>query len=263
MNRKAIVQLGDLLCIRHGVRYIYLRVMARYASLESRLTQALALTRRPVAVSSCQRPPAGVAKFFGAVPSGCSFWRLAADGQSFYTEPGDHYNCAIGCYTHNIPLPPEREAELGATIGFMTLIGYIRSEDVPMIARLAASPSYMAYAPLGDATFAPEVVILVGRPGKLMLLQEAAARAGVQTQPSLFARPTCMAIPAALSGGTTASSGCVGNRVYTDLADDELYIMVPGADLEKIAAELDTILDANAKLNDYHRQRKAELLSVK
>ena len=32
---------------------------------------------------------------------------------------------------------------------------------------------------------------------------------------------------------------------------------------EKIAAELDTILDANAKLTDYHRGRKAELLSVK
>jgi len=55
----------------------------------------------------------------------------------------------------------------------------------------------------------------------------------------------------------------VGNRVYTDLADDELYIMVPGGDLEKIAAELDTIVQANAKLNDYHRQRKAELLSTR
>jgi uncharacterized protein (DUF169 family) len=121
----------------------------------------------------------------------------------------------------------------------------------------------MAYAPLADASFTPEVVILVGKPGKLMLLQEAAARAGVKTQPALLARPTCMAIPAALAGGATASSGCVGNRVYTDLAEDELYIMVPGADLEKIAVELNTILDANAKLNAYHRQRKAELLSVK
>jgi uncharacterized protein (DUF169 family) len=145
----------------------------------------------------------------------------------------------------------------------MTSIGYIRPEDIPGIARLTNSPGHMSYAPLADASFAPEVVILVGKPGKLMLLQEAAARAGVQTQPSLFARPTCMAIPAALAGGTTASSGCVGNRVYTDLADDELYIMVPGADLEKIAAQLDTILDANAKLNDYHHQRKAELLNVK
>ena len=237
--------------------------MTRYSSLESRLTETLALTRRPVAVTSSQQPPAGIAKFSGSVPAGCSFWRLAAEGRSFYSEAGDHYNCAIGCYTHNIPLPPEREAELGATITFMTSIGYIRQEDVPGIARLTNSPRYVAYAPLADATFTPEVVILVGKPGKLMLLQEAAARAGVQTQPSLFARPTCMAIPAALAGGTTASTGCIGNRVYTDLADDELYVMVPGADLEKIAAELDTILDANAKLNDYHRERKAELLSVK
>jgi len=237
--------------------------MTRYSSLESRLTEILGLTRRPVAVSSSQKQPAGITKFSGSVPAGCSFWRLAAAGRAFYTEAGDHYNCAIGCYTHNIPLPPEREAELGATIAFMTSIGYIRPEDIPGIARLTNSPGYMAYAPLADAAFAPEVVILVGKPGKLMLLQEAAARAGAQIQPSLLARPTCMAIPAALAGGATASSGCVGNRVYTDLAEDELYIMVPGADLEKIAAELDTILDANAKLNDYHRQRKAELLSVK
>lgn len=235
--------------------------MTRNSSLESQLTEVLGLTRRPVAVSTSPQP--GIPKFSGSVPAGCSFWRLAAEGRSFYTEAGDHYNCAIGCYTHNIPLPPEREAELGATIAFMTSIGYIRPEDIPGIARLTNSPGTMAYAPLADASFTPEVVILVGKPGKLMLLQEAAARAGVQTQPSLFARPTCMAIPAALAGGTTASSGCVGNRVYTDLADDELYIMVPGADIEKIAAELDTILDANAKLNDYHRQRKAELLSVR
>ena len=235
--------------------------MTRYSSLVSRLTEILGLTRRPVAVSTSFQP--GIPKFSGSVPAGCSFWRLAAEGRSFYTEAGDHYNCAIGCYTHNIPLPPEREAELSTTIAFMTSIGYLRPEDTPGIARLTNSPAYMAYAPLARAAFTPEVVILAGKPGKLMLLQEAAARAGVRTQPSLFAHPTCMAIPAALDGGTTASTGCVGNRVYTDLADEELYIMIPGADLEKIAAELETIVDANAKLNDYHRQRKAELLNVK
>ena len=225
--------------------------------------QALALTRRPVAVASCSEPPTGMSRFSGSVPAGCSFWRLAAEGRSFYTEPGDHYNCAIGCYTHNIPLPAERQAELGATLKFMTDIGYIRAEEVPEIARLTNSPRCLAYAPLAESAFAPEVVILVGRPGNLMLLQEAAARAGVATQTSLLARPTCMAIPAALAGGTTASSGCIGNRVYTDLADDELYIMVPAEDLEKIAGELETILSANAQLQDYHRLRKAELLSVK
>jgi uncharacterized protein (DUF169 family) len=232
--------------------------MTRYSSLESRLTENLGLTRRPVAVSTSQQP--GIPQFSGSVPAGCSFWRLAAEGRSFYTEAGDHYNCAIGCYTHNIPLPPERAAELPATIDFMTSVGYIRPEDIPGVACLKNLPGYVSYMPLSEASFTPEVVILVGKPGKLMLLLEAAARAGVQTQTSLLARPTCMAIPAALADGTTASTGCVGNRLYTDLADDQIYIMVPGADLEKIAAELDTILDANAKLNDYHRQRKAELL---
>ncbi len=236
--------------------------MTDYATLERRLLNALHLSRRPVAVLSCDTPPAGMNKFSGSVPAGCAFWQLAAEGRAFYTEPGDHYNCAIGCYTHNIPLPPEREGELPATLEFMASIGYIRPEDLPGIARLMNPPKYMAYAPLAEATFSPEVVILVGRPGKLMLLQEAAARAGVKTQPSLFARPTCMAIPAAMAGGTTASSGCIGNRVYTELADDELYVMVPGADVAKIAAELDTIVEANSKLNEYHRQRKAELLKV-
>ncbi len=236
--------------------------MADYILLEKQLCRDLQLTRRPVAVASSQQPPARLNKFSGSVPSGCSFWRLAADGRSFYTEPGDHYNCAVGCYTHNIPLPKEREAELPATLNFMTSIGYIKPEDLPGIARLANTPKYMAYAPLAEATFTPEVVILVGKPGRLMLLQEAAARASVRAQNSLYARPTCMAIPATMSGGATASSACVGNRVYTDLAENELYIMVPGADLPKISDELNTILEANAKLNEYHQQRKAELLKV-
>lgn len=236
--------------------------MNAFSSLESRLMEALALAQRPVAVASCDSAPEGMEKFSGRVPAGCSFWRLAAEGRAFYTEPGDHYNCAIGCYTHSIPLPPEREAELGATVTLMTEIGYIRPEDVPGIARLAKSPRYMAYAPLAEATFRPEVVIIVGRPGKLMLLQEAAARADVRTQSSLLARPTCMAIPAALAGGMTASSGCVGNRVYTKLREDELYMMIPGADLEKVASELTTVVGANAKLDEYHRQRKAELTKV-
>jgi uncharacterized protein (DUF169 family) len=236
--------------------------MADYSLLESQLRRDLQLTRRPVAVAFSQQPPAGVKKFSGSVPSGCSFWRLAADGRAFYTEPGDHYNCAVGCYTHNVPLPKEREDELPATINFMTSIVYIKPEDLPRIARLASTPRYMAYAPLADAQFTPEVVIFVGKPGKLMLAQEAATRAGVRTQNSLYARPTCMAIPAAMSNGITASSACVGNRVYTDLAEDELYIMVPGADLPTICAELSTILDANAKLSEYHQQRKSELLKV-
>ncbi len=236
--------------------------MADHRVLESRLTELLQLTRRPVAISLLDEQPAGIPKFAGQVPSGCSFWWLAAEGKSFYTVPSDHYNCAVGCYTHNIELPPERGHELTGTVSLMVQIGYLKQEEIPGIARLAKEPRFTAYAPLGEAATAPDVVMLVGRPGRLMLLQEAAQRAGIAAETNLFGRPTCMAVPLALSKGMTASAGCIGNRVYTYLGDDELYTAVPGRELEKLVESLETIVAANAQLADYHQARKQSLTSA-
>ena len=79
--------------------------MVDYGALERTLTDALQLTRRPVAVAFLDEPPEGVRRLEGAQPSGCAFWSLAAAGQVFYTAPEDHYNCPIGSYTHHIDLP--------------------------------------------------------------------------------------------------------------------------------------------------------------
>jgi hypothetical protein len=51
----------------------------------------------------------------------------------------------------------------------------------------------------------------------------------------------------------------VGNRVYTDLGEDELYVMIPGKDVARVAAEAQTIASANAKLSEYHRERRRVL----
>jgi len=115
------------------------------------------------------------------------------------------------------------------------------------------------YAPLGDTPVDPEVVLFAGRPGRIVLLQEAALRAGLGTQVPLLGRPTCMALPAALAQGVVVSTGCIGNRVYTDLGEDELYVAVPGKDLVRIADEVETIAAANAKLSEYHRGRRQGL----
>ena len=97
-----------------------------------------------------------------------------------------------------------------------------------------------------------------GRPSKLMLLHEAAGRAEVATTP-LLGRPTCMAVPAALSGGVASSLGCIGNRVYTDVGDDEFYSVIGGSDLGRVVDALGTILSANGTLATYHRERRASL----
>lgn len=233
--------------------------MTNYRIIEQRLSEVLDLERRPVAVAFRETAPAGITKFTGMEPSGCSFWRIAADGRTFYTVPGDHYNCPIGSYTHNIPLPEDRAPELEQTLSFMTGAGYLKMEEVPGIPRLSRPPGVVVYAPLGNTPVDPDVVLFRGRPGRLMLLQEAAVRAGVASQVPLFGRPTCMALPAALASGVIASTGCIGNRVYTDAGEDELYIAVPGKNLPRIAEEIETIAAANAQLAEYHRGRRQAL----
>jgi uncharacterized protein (DUF169 family) len=232
--------------------------MPDYARLEDTLRDSLQLRRRPVAIAFLDAPIEGVAKLEGSRPSGCSFWSMAADGRVFYTVPADHFNCPIGSYTHNIPLPAEREHELSETLSLMGEIGYLRMEEVPGVPRLARSPAVTLYAPLGDTPVAPDAVVISGAPGGLMLLHEAAARTG-RPAASLLGRPTCMAIPAALSAGVASSLGCVGNRIYTGVPDEEFYTVVRGSDLEELVNEMTTITAANVLLAEYHRGRRTSL----
>jgi uncharacterized protein (DUF169 family) len=236
--------------------------MTDYRSTERQFSEALGLPRRPVAVAFLKAPPAGVERFEGTMPSGCSFWRLAADGRVFYTVAADHYNCPIGSYTHNIALPPDRAPELEQTLSLMGSLGYVKMEEVPGIPRLPEPPGAVVYAPLGETPVEPDVVIFAGRPARIMLLSEAALRAGVMANAPLLPRPTCMALPAALAQGTVASSGCIGNRVYTDLGEDELYAVVPGRDLARVVDQLQTIANANAQLAEYHRGKRAMLATA-
>src|SRR3984893_18993611 len=96
-----------------------------WREIERRIGSAIKLARRPVAVTFLDAAPANVEKFSGTEPSGCSFWRLAASGGVFYTVPENHFNCAVGAYTHNISLSPEREKEMEQTLRVMFELGYV------------------------------------------------------------------------------------------------------------------------------------------
>jgi len=237
-------------------------VMTDYERIETLFVKNLDLRHRPVAVAFLDNAPPLVEKFEGVLPSGCSFWKLASDGRIFYTVGSDHYNCPLGSYTHNISLPGQRAHELNDTLELMTTIGYLRMEEVPRISRLAETPEVVLYAPLGDTPVDPDVVLFWGPPGKVMVLQEAAIRAGVAAQLTTLGRPTCMVLPAALKHGTVASSGCIGNRVYTGLGDADMYVAVPGKDSGPIAEQTAVVRAANSTLLQYHQQRKQELTSA-
>lgn len=233
-----------------------------WSALEQKIVNAVKLPRRAVAVAFLQTVPEGLEKFQGSQPSGCSFWRLAAAGRSFYTVPENHFNCAVGAYTHNVPLSAEREKETEQTLKMMFELGYVKPEEVPQIPRLARTPAAIAYAPLGEAEFAPDVVLFACKPAGAMLLNEAFARAGIASGAPALGRPTCMALPASLANGSMLSLGCIGNRVYTGLGEDELYLVVRGKDLAALAEALDVITSANKALQEYAQGRRSELATV-
>jgi len=226
--------------------------------LEQRISGAVG-SERAVGVAFLDEPPPDVRKFEGTAPSGCSFWRLAAAGRSFYTVPNDHFNCAVGAHTHNIPLSSEREKETGQMLQMMFDLGYMKPEEVERIPRLPKTPAVVAYAPLGALSFAPDVVLFACKPSGAMLFCEAAARARIGNVAPVLGRPTCMALPASLETGSLLSLGCIGNRVYTGLGEEELYFVLRGRDLPALADALEVIAEANRALGEYARERHEQL----
>lgn len=222
------------------------------------LMQLLRLHKSPVAISFQPSPPDDVSRVDGAAVAGCAYWRLASDGETFYTENSDHFGCPIGAHTHGIDLPDETAKELEGVIGTMVQLEYISMEEVPQIPQLPSPFGVAVYAPLGDADFEPDVVLACGNAMQMMLLAEAAHVAGVSSDGSAVGRPTCATIPAVMKSERTATNfGCIGNRVYTGLDDDELYFVIPGGKLNAVLEKLNVILDANDVLESYHQGRSA------
>jgi uncharacterized protein (DUF169 family) len=223
----------------------------------TQLQTLLGLKTIPVGLTFHATAPPNIPRVASAGPSGCSYWKGAADGQTFATEAPDHYNCPIGAYTHGVELPPAQTQELQNVVGTMLSLGYLRSEEVAGTPHRGERFGAAVYGPLTDTGAPPDVVLVRGKARQIMLLEEAAQAAGAGATAPLMGRPTCAAIPLALQTQRCVSSlGCIGNRVYTDLGDDEFYFALPGKHLAAIVGKLTTIVEANRKLEDYHRARK-------
>jgi uncharacterized protein (DUF169 family) len=225
-----------------------------------RLTELLDLPTPPVAVTFAAAAPAGIARVSRPGPAGCAYWKQAAEGAVFYTEAADHFNCPVGAYTHGVGLPPERARELEGVVGTMVGLQYIRMEEVGALPRRTEPFRIAIYAPLAETPSPPDVVLVRGRARQIMLVAEAARAAGLEGDRAAMGRPACAMIPAVLEGpGGVTSLGCIGNRVYTGMGDDELYFTIPGAQVGAVVERLEAVVHANRELEKYHEARRASL----
>jgi len=222
----------------------------------TRLSELLDLRNQPVAVAFSDAPPEGLPHVEEIAPSGCTYWKYAAAGRAFYTEAADHTGCPVGAFTHGVELSEEQQQELQGLVGTMVELEYLDAEEVPGIPHREETFGFASYAPLADAPFAADAVLVSGTARQMMLLAEAAQSAGAACETSMVGRPTCAAIPAVMESGRSATNlGCIGNRVYTEIPDDELYFIFAGGQLEPIVEKLETIVHANRELEAFHRAR--------
>jgi len=133
-------------------------------------------------------------------------------------------------------------------------------EEVGALPRRTELFKVAVYAPLAEAPVPPDVVLVRGRARQIMLVAEAARAAGLAGDAAAMGRPACAMIPAVLDRpGAVTSLGCIGNRVYTGLGDDELYFTIPGGRIGDVVERLETVLHANRELEQYHQARRASL----
>jgi uncharacterized protein (DUF169 family) len=225
-------------------------------STMSEIEQLLHLRAAPVAITFSASAPEGVPPVAQREPAGCGYWRRAAAGEIFYTVADDHKRCPVGAHTHHVELSPEEAKELQGLVQTMVGLEYLKPEDVAQIPTLEEPLAVAVYAPLDRAPIAPDVVLVRGNARQLMLLAEAAQAAGVSGSTPTMGRPTCAMLPEAIrSRRTSASFGCVGNRVYTELDDNEAYFAIPGSALQAIEERLRVIVKANQTLEQFHRER--------
>lgn len=222
-----------------------------------RLKALLGLRSRPIALAFTSSPPSGVSRIPQPAASGCTYWKLAAEGATFYTQVADHFGCAVGAYTHGIELPSDQAKDLEGLLDTMTGLGYLQREEIPDIPTRKERFAFLVYAPLDETPCAPDVVLVRGRARQIMLLAEAARSAGLRGDMATMSRPACAMVPQVIQAGIgTTSLGCIGNRVYTGLADDELYFGIPGSKVADVVERLETIVQANQALEAFHVARR-------
>jgi len=222
----------------------------------TQIQELLGLKLPAVAIAFRDVAPADIPRVTAPAPAGCGYWKLAAEGRTFYTEASDHYTCPVGAHTHGVELPPQVATELNELVKSMVGLQYLTMAEIPMIPHRQEAFHVALYAPVTKATFTPDVVLIRGTVRQLMLLAEAAQSAGIAGGSATMGRPTCAVLPETLQSGQTASSfGCIGNRVYTGLGDDEGYYAIPGARLTDVVEKLSIIIEANRHLEAFHRSR--------
>jgi uncharacterized protein (DUF169 family) len=223
------------------------------------LTESLSLSMPPIAVCFTDEPPKGVKNWAGRVPAGCRFWQEAAT-EVFATSPEDHGLCSIGMFTHNLETTPAQDIDCADSLKVFADLGYVREQDIATIPVLKHRFAHVVYGPLASVPLLPDVVLLFGKAGQMLVLSEASQQVEGGVPPAM-GRPACAIVPQAFNSGRAALSlGCCGARAYLDVFTDEVALWaIPGSKLNLYVERLAALAKANNILATFHQMRREDV----
>lgn len=136
-------------------------------------------------------------------------------------------------FTHNLETTETEDIDRRDALRVFADLGYVREQDIASIPVLERRPLYVIYGPLASIPLTPDVVLLFGKAGQMLILSEASQQVEGDLPPAM-GRPACAIVPQAFNAGRAALSlGCCGARTYVDvLTDDVALWALPGSKLD-------------------------------
>jgi uncharacterized protein (DUF169 family) len=226
-----------------------------WAALSQGLTDSLALTAPPIAITFSATPVEGVPAFqdampeatpdgrTGRVPAGCVFWMKAADA-TFNTVPEDHYNCSVGSFTHGL----KTLNEVGGNQDVAALMesGWVDEAAVMGIPYITEKPGAISYGPLSQTPVDPDVVLLRLNPRSLMILRDAYPNLQIE------GKPQCHIVAVAKEHQNLAASvGCMLSRVRTGMQNTELTCAIPASQMPEVVERARSAANIDATVGRY------------
>jgi uncharacterized protein (DUF169 family) len=214
-----------------------------YQKMGSELKEILKLEREPVAIKWSLREPNDIKK--ESEPSRfCTKLDKASKGEIFYSTVEEE-SCMGGLRYSGMKDRKELPKNMQSG-SFLVPAGVYKS--VPAVQRSwqnnkaidAGIFSAILFSPLVKADFIPDLVFIISNSEQAMMILHANAYDSGSHGLGADSGPICSSMAAIpyLTGKVTYGFGDIGSRNNMELKPDDVMVTIPGADLERILANL-------------------------
>lgn len=218
-----------------------------YSLVSDKIKEHLKLSKSPVAIKFVLREediPEGIKKLENGARH-CELVQKASLGEIFYTT-AEEQTCKGGASALGLIEAPEKvkTGEMYQSLGRFSSIGSAKRtiDEIPKIEHMIYA---LIYAPLEEAEFDPDVIVIICNPAQAMKLTQALIYTlGGRVEADFSGIQSICAD--AVAGPFTRKRpnitlGCSGSRKYADIQPDEVIVGLNGENIGCVVNALESM----------------------